>query len=206
MTVKFSLFALTVMVGFASCQSPDKKTNQKSTMVADHNLQEVPEMSIYNLPSEWTTQDRQQIRLSDLKGDVLVIAMIYTSCQFACPRLVAEMKEIEKEIPPEHRDEVNIVLVSIDPENDQPDSLKKFAIENQMDSSHWTLLHGSEDNVLEFAAVLGVKYQKISPVDFSHSNIISVFNRLGVLDFQQEGYGDNQNKTVNRILNLLGRS
>jgi protein SCO1/2 len=32
-----------------------------------------------------------------------------------------------------------------------------------------------------------MKYKKISPIDFSHSNIISVFNKEGQLVLQEEG-------------------
>ncbi|RQP10736.1 MAG: SCO family protein, partial [Chryseobacterium sp.] len=41
----------------------------------------------------------------------------------------------------------------------------------------------------QLANVLAVKYKQISPMDFSHSNIISVFNRGGVLQYQKEGSG-----------------
>ncbi len=50
------------------------------------------------------------------------------------------------------------------------------------------------------AAVLAVNYKKISPIDFSHSNIISVFNAEGELAFQQEGLGvRTMTKYVNKI-------
>ena len=41
----------------------------------------ISDMSIYNLPSTWTTQDGKDIQLKDLQGDVLVMVMIYTSCK-----------------------------------------------------------------------------------------------------------------------------
>ena len=72
--------------------------------------------------------------------------------------------------------------------------------ENLMDGDEWTFLQGSESGVREFANVLAVKYKQISPIDFSHSNIISVFNPGGELVHQQEGLGVDNKETINTII------
>lgn len=131
------------------------------------------------------------------------MVMIYTSCQSACPRLAADMRNIEKQIPADKKDNVTLVLVSIDPETDTPERLATFAKENKMESDKWVLLRGSEANTREFAAVLAVNYKKISPLDFSHSNIISVFDQGGELAHQQEGLGVNNKETIAKILELV---
>ncbi|WP_239986490.1 MULTISPECIES: SCO family protein [Arenibacter] len=164
---------------------------------------EISELSIYNLPSKWTNQNNEEIQLKVLKGDVLVMVMIYTSCQTACPRLVADMRGIEEQIPLDKKDKVTFVFVSIDPETDTPQRLKEFAKENQMDSEKWVFLRGSEGDTREFSAVLAVNYKKISPMDFSHSNIISVFDQEGELAYQQEGLGVNNSETVSKIIELV---
>ena len=92
------------------------------------------------------------------------------------------------------------MFVSIDPETDTPEKLKAFAIENYMDDQHWTFLQGSVSGVREFANVLAVKYKQISPLDFSHSNIISVFNAEGELVHQQEGLGVDNKETISKII------
>lgn len=164
---------------------------------------EISELSIYNLPSKWTNQNNEEIQLKALKGDVLVMVMIYTSCQTACPRLVADMRGIEEQIPADKKEKVTLVFVSIDPETDTPQRLKEFAKENQMDSEKWVFLRGSEADTREFSAVLAVNYKKISPMDFSHSNIISVFDQRGELAYQQEGLGVNNKETVSKIIELV---
>lgn len=162
----------------------------------------ISETSIFNLTSKWHTEEGEDIQLENLKGKTLVMVMIYTSCKAACPRLVADMRHIEAQIPVENIDNLRFVLVSIDPKTDTPERLKTFAIENMMDDKHWTFLQGTESSVQEFANVLAVKYKKISPIDFSHSNIISVFNSKGELKHQQEGLGVDNKKTVETILQL----
>ncbi|WP_111706695.1 SCO family protein [Lutibacter citreus] len=163
---------------------------------------EISDNSIFNLTSKWNTEEGKTIQLEDLKGKTLVMVMIYTTCKAACPRLVADMRNIEKEIPRGLLGNINFVLVSIDPETDTPEKLKAFAIENYMDDEQWTFLQGSVSGVREFANVLAVKYKQISPLDFSHSNIISVFNAGGELVHQQEGLGVDNKETISKIIEI----
>lgn len=160
---------------------------------------ELPELSIYNLPSTWTTQEGEDVELQELRGKVLVMVMVYTSCKAACPRLVADMRNIEKQVPAEDLDKVKFIMVSIDPATDTPERLKEFSKENLMEEDHWLFLRGTEEATREFATVLAVSYKKISPIDFSHSNIISVFDENGVLVHQREGLGVDNAETVAAI-------
>lgn len=163
------------------------------------------EMSIYQLPSVWNTQDGKQIEFKDLKGETLAVVMIYTACRTACPRLVADMRSIETAVSTEKKGGVKYVLVSIDPVADSPERLKAFAKENGMDGPEWLFLQGTEDGVRDFANILAVKYKKISPIDFSHSNIISVFDRQGVMTYQKEGLGLENQDVVNKIIETAKR-
>ena len=188
-----------------SCQDGSKNNKEQqdvkdvaATQSLDHT-KELPDLSVYHLPSTWTTQDNENIQLEDLRGNVLVMVMIYTSCKAACPRLIADMRNIEKQVPEEYLDKTKFIMVSIDPETDTPQRLNDFAKENEMEEDHWMFLRGTPEDTREFAAVLAVSYKKISPIDFSHSNIISVFDEEGVLVHQQEGLGVDNTQTVEAI-------
>ncbi|MCH8233996.1 MAG: SCO family protein [Bacteroidetes bacterium] len=194
-----------ILIFCVSCSKLNNENTDYQTQPFDISVSELPDLSIFHLPAKWTTQNKEVIELHDLRGRVLVMVMIYTSCQVACPRLVADMRSIESEIAKNLKGNVKYILVSIDPTTDTPERLKSFALENQMNDEQWLFLQGDEDNVLEFAALLGVRFKKVSPVDFSHSNIISVFDRNGVLVYQQQGLGVDNNETVN-IIRALAKS
>ncbi|MFH6935195.1 SCO family protein [Flavobacterium sp. FlaQc-30] len=192
--MKKTIIAVFILLfSLQSCKESDKK---KDSVPVN---KEISDLSIYNLPSKWTTQDGKDIELKSLKGNVLVMVMIYTSCKAACPRLVADMRDIESKLNKSTKQHVKLILVSIDPKTDTPKKLKDFAIANKMNQDPWLFLRSSEENTREFAAVLAVNYKQISPIDFSHSNIISVFNPDGELIFQQEGLGVNNDKTITTI-------
>lgn len=166
--------------------------------------QTISELSIYNLETEWENQEGEKIQFKDLQGNVLVVVMIYTSCKAACPRLVADMKNIQKAVGKSSGKPIRYVLVSIDPKKDTPQKLKEFSIENNMTDSHWLFLRGTEETTREFANTLAVKYKEISPIDFSHSNIISVFDENGDMKFQQEGLGLDNKEIVKKIQQTAG--
>lgn len=154
--------------------------------------------SIFNLQSSWEKPDGTKIKLEELKGKVLTMVMIYTSCKTACPRLTADMKDIEAKVGKQNSDELQYILVSIDPEHDTPERMRAF-IKQQAGRKAMGVSEGSEEDTRELANVLAVKYKKITPMDFSHSNIISVFSKSGVLAYQKEGLNIDINTTVDKI-------
>lgn len=192
--MKKLLFLLLALLVMASCT--ETKTNKSTT---DSKEKPISDLSIYNLPEKWTNQNGKEVTLKEFRGSVLVMVMIYTSCKAACPRLVADMRHIEERILRSNKDNVKFILVSINPEVDTPERLKEFSIENKMTGKHWSFLRSNEEQTREFAAVLAVNYKKISPIDFSHSNIISVFNEEGEMVFQQEGLGVSYDKTISVV-------
>lgn len=198
----YKYLILALVVSLTACQNSSDEKSSDNNEKATAESQELPDLSIYHLPSEWTTQNNENITLEHLKGDVLAVVMIYTSCKAACPRLVADMRNIQKKVSDEKNKNVKYVFVSIDPETDTPKRLKSFAKENEMDSDQWLFLRGTEEDTREFAAILAVSYKQISPVDFSHSNIISVFDQEGVLKYQKEGLGEDDSETIQKIEEL----
>jgi len=159
--------------------------------------------SIFNLQSEWEKADGTKIKLENLKGKVLVMVMIYTSCKTACPRLTLDMKEIETKVAHKDPKDLRYVLISIDPKSDTPEKMREFLKNNKLEDEQWLFIRSSEANTRELANVLAVKYKQISPMDFSHSNIISVFSKDGLLIYQKEGLTINIDETVNQIKNQL---
>jgi protein SCO1 len=201
--MKNTLMILAFFALLLSCQSKSQPESKPDTKAV---VSSITDESIFNLTSKWKTEEGKEIELADLKGKVLVMVMIYTTCRVACPRLVADMSDIANQISADKKQDVQYVLVSIDPENDTPEKLKKFAIEKNMDGAEWTFLQGNVNTVQEFANVLSVKYKQIAPMDFSHSNIISVFDRQGVLIHQQEGLGVNNKETVEAIIEAANQA
>jgi protein SCO1 len=161
------------------------------------------DMSIYNVESTWLNQAAKPMRLSALAGKVQVVAMVYTSCQYACPRIVSDMKSIEAALPGAAKGLVGFVLASIDPERDVPAKLHQFSKDNAFDPRVWNVLTGSASDVRELAALLGVRYKDIGGGDFSHSNVITILNKQGEIAHQQVGLGTGPTQSLAEIAKLV---
>lgn len=151
---------------------------------------EMDEESLYQVPSRWLTQNGDTVTLSSFSGKLPVVAMVFTHCPFACPRIVDEMKKIEQSLPAGKGEAVVFVLVSFDTERDHPARLREFAREMQL-GSNWVLLHGGEEEVRELSMLLDVSYKKQPGGDFAHSNIITLLDKRGRIVKRIEGLAGN---------------
>ena len=147
----------------------------------------LPGRSLYNLASQWTNQDGVNVSLASLRGQPIVVAMIYTSCKDMCPAIVANMVWIEKHLPAAAGDHVKFALFSFDSLVDTTQRLKSYADERGLDPRHWTLFHGDADTVREFAATLNVSYRPDGQGGFDHAAVISLLDAEGNIAFQQRG-------------------
>lgn len=157
----------------------------------------IPDESIYNLTDTFTTQDNKLVLLKDFAGKPTLVCMIFTHCDYACPRLTADIKGIEEKLNKD-ADKVNFLLITFDTERDTPERLEEYRKMMKLDD-RFTLLHGDEDAVRTLSVLLNVQYQKNANGDFSHSNIISVLDKQGKLSFQKEGIQANHEETIRQI-------
>jgi protein SCO1 len=186
----------------ACCSKPAETVMEHSSTpasLASHTT----EMSLYNLESVWVDQQGEQQQLDAFKGKIQMVAMIYTGCDYACPRIIADLKRIEDGIKDYNRSDVGIVLITLDPENDTSEKLQVFAAKNKLNADRWVLLTSQDGNIRELAALLNVKYKKESNGYIAHSNIITVLDEEGEIVHQQEGLGIDPDETVNAISTLL---
>jgi len=160
---------------------------------------EATDASIYNVNSSWKDRHGRELMLNNLQGEVQVVAMLYTHCEFACPRILADMKRIRDGLSENELPNTNFTIVSIDPERDTPERLLQFAEENDLSEEQWTLLNGDQGDILELAALLGFKYKPISDTDFTHSNMITVLNKQGEITYQRNRLGNNPSDIIAAI-------
>jgi len=158
--------------------------------------------SIYNVSSRWKTRHGNTISLDSLRGKVQVVAMVYTHCEHACPRILADMKRIRDSLSDQAQAGTNFTIVSIDPERDTPQQLQQFADENNLSDDQWTLLNGDQGDILELAALLRFKYKRVSDTDFTHSNMITVLNKEGEVAYQRNKLVDKPAEAVSSIEKL----
>jgi protein SCO1/2 len=160
-------------------------------------------VSIFDLDLHLTDQDGRSLTLADLDDQVMVAAMVYTSCTSVCLRVTEEMKKIEQQLSGVDRD-VRYVLFSLDPGRDTPEAMRQFARAHHLDTNRWRLVAASEDGVRDLAAVFGVKYQAEENGEIAHSAMVFVIDADGVVRHRQVGVGQDPRELVAAVRRARG--
>lgn len=163
----------------------------------------LPETSVYQLGSTWTNRRGEAVHLTELRDKPRLVAMVFTHCGYACPRIVQDLKTIVERLPEARRDAVGIVLVSIDPENDTPQMLRHFGERHELNETQWTLLRGEDEQVRALSAVLGVRYKQEADALFAHSNRITLLDADGEIVHRRDGLETSLDETVAAVRALL---
>jgi len=102
-------------------------------------------------------QDGRAVRFySDvLQGNVVVVNFIFTRCTEACPLLTRRMNGVRRDLGDRFGREVRFVSISVDPEFDTPQEMRRFAEKQEAAYTGWTWLTGKKEDVDRVLAKLG---------------------------------------------------
>jgi cytochrome oxidase Cu insertion factor (SCO1/SenC/PrrC family) len=90
-----------------------------------------------------------------IKDRVVLISFIFTNCEFACPMQAQKLKQARAAMVPAITDDVWYVSLSVDPDRDTPEAMKKFAERQGVDESRWIFLTGDKQNLETIIRKLG---------------------------------------------------
>jgi len=112
-----------------------------------------------------TTQDGQPVRFYDdlIKGKIVAINLIYTTCKFACPLETARLAQVQKLLADRMGRDVFFYSITIDPEHDTPAVLKDYA-EKFHAGPGWLFLTGSRADIDLISKKIGL-YAAPDPSD-----------------------------------------
>jgi protein SCO1/2 len=176
------LLLLPGALALAGCAPRAGETAHVTPSAESRQASESP--SLYDLTSTWTTQRGERVSLASLRGRPRAIAAIYTHCTATCPLALGELKRIASATDTS----VGLVLVSLDPARDTPGALATYASGHDLDPARWTLLSGSDSDVRELAAALGLRYRRLDADAIAHANLITLLDANGVVVHQQSGF------------------
>ena len=93
-------------------------------------------------------QDGREVRFytDALRGKIVLISFLYTSCTDICPILMHNLSDVQNSLGDRFGKDVFFVSISVDPEDDTPEELKKYA-ERYETKPGWTFLTGPKKDV-----------------------------------------------------------
>ena len=92
-------------------------------------------------------QDGRSLSLSELRGKAVVLDFVFTSCPGPCPLLTSSHVTLQRKLPPEIARRCRFVSISLDPENDTPEAMRKYALDRGAELEWWSFLTGDPDAV-----------------------------------------------------------
>jgi protein SCO1/2 len=158
--------------------------------------------SVFRLDTKWTSDTGREMKLAELRGRPLVVALFFTSCQHSCQFIVRDMKSIESRLSKKSRGKVEFLLVSIDPERDSVEALAAFRTKLGLGTEHWHLLRGPDKAVRQLADRIGFNYYPGSKTQFAHSLLVTVLDGDGEVVHQQVGIGVDRRGAVSTLEKL----
>ncbi|MGJ7550845.1 SCO family protein [Pseudomonas alloputida] len=103
------------------------------------------------------TQDGKKVRFFDdlIKDKVVAINFIFTGCSDSCPVETARLRQVQKILGDRIGKDIFLYSISIDPYNDTPATLKRYA-EKFGIGPGWTLLTGEPEDIEQLRRRLGL--------------------------------------------------
>ena len=102
-----------------------------------------------------TDQNGRGFGSKELRGRPWIAAFFFTRCPTVCPRITRRMREVQLALGARHA-AVRMVSLSVDPDNDTPAVLARYARDHQADLSSWSFRTG-DHAVVQRTAVEGAK-------------------------------------------------
>jgi len=107
-----------------------------------------------------TDENGQPFNLSDLRGKWILLAYGYTHCPDVCPLTLSHLRDVKK-IVDANGDGVQVVFVTIDPERDTPDIMRRYVGHfDKLFDQKFKGLSGTPEEIAAAAQPYHVKYEK----------------------------------------------
>ncbi len=131
---------------------------------------------------ELQSSDGSTIRMTDFEGKVVVVYFGYTFCPDVCPATLSKLADAVELLGDKAKD-VQVMMVSVDPERDTPELLADYVTHFHPDFLGIT---SDEATVNRVATLYGVFYQKSEGTEatgytIDHTSTVILVDREGYL-------------------------
>lgn len=128
-----------------------------------------------------------RVTLADLRGKVLLVTFVFTTCSDSCPILTAKLAEIGRALGSDFGTRYAFVAITVDPLNDTPARLRTYAASFGADTPGWHFLTGTPSDISEVVRRYGAYAKKTDGGGVDHLFLTSLVDRAGMLRVQYLG-------------------
>jgi protein SCO1/2 len=150
-----------------------------------------------------TDQDGQSLTLSQLRGKVVVLDFIFTTCPGPCPLLSRTFSQLQTKLGERLGKEVMLLSVTIDPRRDTPDILKEYAKRYEANLDGWKFLTGATPNIVMATTAFGADYQANQDGIVTHRLRTCIIDRTGAIVKEFGGTSHTADDLLTEVNKLL---
>jgi protein SCO1/2 len=151
-----------------------------------------------------TTQDGTRLGLRDLRGKVVAVTFIYTSCADTCPLLTTKMAMLQTKLGADFGPRVFFASVTVDPERDTPEVLVRYARTHDANPAGWAFLTGTPSEIQDVERKYGIYAKRNARGDLDHTFLTSLIDQDGILRVQYLGVRFDPDEMFADLKALLG--
>jgi protein SCO1/2 len=129
-----------------------------------------------------TTQDGDTLCKTDLRGKVVLVGFVFTTCNGSCPATTHRMGQVAQKLKEQgffKDDAVRLVSITLDPARDTPAALKQYAKLYDADTAHWSFLTGPRLTVEKVIADWGLWARPAANGQLDHPSRIFLLDAKG---------------------------
>ena len=132
-------------------------------------------------------QEGHRFDSTTLRGKVVVLNFIFTTCTDVCPLFTANFAQLQRTLNDGHRGDVFFISITTDPEVDSPKVLKSYAQRYGADFKNWAFLTGTETQLKPVWKGFGIRVIKRGRGLVQHTSLTTVIDRQGMRRFNYFG-------------------
>ncbi len=143
-------------------------------------------LAVIRTPPDFTltTQADEPLRWENLRGKIVLVSFVFTTCGGSCPATTHRMSRVARTLADRgllKDDRLRLLSITLDPARDTPETLRNYMKAYEVDPAHWTFLTGPRDRVEKVHAAWGMWAKPAPSGQFDHpSRVFLVDGRGGV--------------------------
>lgn len=144
----------------------------------------VPSFSFIN-------QYGKEISNKDFEGKVYVVEFFFTTCPTICPRMNANLVQIQNEF--KDFENFGVASFTINPEHDTPDVLKAYADKYGITNPNWHLMTGNKESIYKLSNNgfnLYTAEEDTAAGGFEHSGNFALIDKNGFIRSRKDEFGN----------------
>ena len=138
-----------------------------------------------------TNQNNETISNETYEGKVYVLEFFFSTCPTICPKMNANLKQVEMQF--KGQKDFGVASITINPETDTSEVLKKHAQDLEITSENWHFLTGDKEYIYKIANkgfnMYAAENSKVNG-GFEHSGLFALIDKEGNIRCRKDDFGN----------------